>query len=1312
MFKKNLYTYIVFSIFFIVAITSFFVAIFPENKAIRLTDAFGWSVSQNDSSRVGIGNFPAQYSHIRQSVEASSGAQIFRTWTPDRGLVPLNLESAPFKPTSYMSVQITGKTRTPKGLNQVFIECESNAQRLYIFAGDVNVNLGESLISIPDGWCPGNARAKLIATGRDSNVGIGDVFKVSSLSYLKNTFIGMFSYYLVAIGFFGFLMFAGAVGILRLHKNAPIVAAALVSLGIVSIAMFYMISFLWSIKLSLNYGWICIVALSFFALAILMLSGDSLRKKALQELSPYFQIWLFAGIGYLLILTLTYNGLGHWGPNYRFWPAVWSSDNELPWMFAEALRKGWDLKNLFGGGWLPTDRPPLMAGSYLILIDLLNLLQINNDGGYLRGSIYNVVAISINALWAPVAWWMLKILSPKLCCRDRFLVLLLAALVPFIFFNAVYGWPKLYSAVFAMAAFCVFSIDTEQHANGRVGRLAIYFFILSAFSVLTHASSAIFLLPIVMIYCLRSQKSFWKYLLVGFIAAFVVTLSWSLYKSLILPSTDPLLKYALTGDFGFNDQSASLLEMISKRYEGMNFATWIALKKVMALQLFLPQAEPSLAQIGINSEFGIGLVEGLRAWDFLLISKGNSIVALLVLLSLYVWVNRRIDNRARNYEINDLYFQLIGISFGTWILVVFGFFAPVVMHHLPLAAIVCSALAGAAVVRLRYYFLFSILLGGAITYFGAVWIISPLHSALAIDISAALMMIFLVLILVISFVKPNLYPENVDNRNLPDNFSNSLKKVLHVLSMYLNRIKSYVIWRYALIFLFVAAFYFVTDIALRFIDQPLADAHAFRQTQTALSAFWMVQESWRLPYQTPVVGYPWSIPFEFPFYQYLVASITGLTNFSLDSVGRFVSYAFLIFCIFPAFAISRRLHFPRMVPIVFGILLWTSPIYVYWGRTFMIETAATFMIFSCLPFAIDLIKGVGGLRSKFWFIFFGSAAVLQKATTGGPLLMYLAIWITVGQFIVHGWTWKTLRSNLLPFAIICIPLVLGLSWAHYADTVKSANEFGSQLTSNALNVWNFGTLSQRLDLQTWKVVVWQRSFGWNAAGLFGLIVLLTPWFCGGDNRYYLKMSAAALGLFFLPLIIFINLHVVHEYYQVGAIIFLLGALSIVIGGWLPLRTGTLFFTALITVIIVFSNLLYFSKSYGIVVGRKLDELFPQSVQAYKVGSYLREKTNDGTGLVIFGQGYSSELGYHAQRKSMTAPEWMVGYRNVWRNPKEYLGDLDLSAIVVCPNPKGEFPNYPSMAEINARLNSGIDWKHVSIYGCEILLSNQHVKKEK
>jgi hypothetical protein len=263
----------------------------------------------------------------------------------------------------------------------------------------------------------------------------------------------------------------------------------------------------------------------------------------------------------------------------------------------------------------------------------------------------------------------------------------------------------------------------------------------------------------------------------------------------------------------------------------------------------------------------------------------------------------------------------------------------------------------------------------------------------------------------------------------------------------------------------------------------------------------------------------------------LVAALSSLFDLELTVAGRFVSYVFLLACGWPAFAIARRLSLPKAVPWVFCALLWTSPLNVFWGRTFMIETAALFFSFACIPFAIDLIRKQAGTRSVLLFLLLATAGTLQKATTAGPVLLLLVCACALTHVRQSGITIQTLKRLFFPLFMLGIPLLLGLIWAHYSDTVKTHNLLGRDLTSKSLFTWNFGTVQQKLALETWQIVIWQRVFLDNAAGLFGVVLLLLPWFGNRSYRHFAWLTLAALTLFLLPLLIFTNLHFVHNYYH-------------------------------------------------------------------------------------------------------------------------------------------------------------------------------------
>jgi len=76
------------------------------------------------------------------------------------------------------------------------------------------------------------------------------------------------------------------------------------------------------------------------------------------------------------------------------------------------------------------------------------------------------------------------------------------------------------------------------------------------------------------------------------------------------------------------------------------------------------------------------------------------------------------------------------------------------------------------------------------------------------------------------------------------------------------------------------------------MSNSVLDFHAFRQAQTAISAYYLWKLGPELAYETPVLGVPWSIPFEFPTFQGLVALIARYWVAPMDQIGRATSLFF------------------------------------------------------------------------------------------------------------------------------------------------------------------------------------------------------------------------------------------------------------------------------------------------------------------------------------------------------------------------------------------------------------------------------------
>ena len=101
---------------------------------------------------------------------------------------------------------------------------------------------------------------------------------------------------------------------------------------------------------------------------------------------------------------------------------------------------------------------------------------------------------------------------------------------------------------------------------------------------------------------------------------------------------------------------------------------------------------------------------------------------------------------------------------------------------------------------------------------------------------------------------------------------------------------------------------------------PILEQHAFRQTQTALTTYWLTQGGSILPYETPVLGYPWSIPMEFPTYQIIVSYFAKWFIPELDVAGRVMSFVFSCLSALMVILTARKLQVGTSFHLIFIIL--------------------------------------------------------------------------------------------------------------------------------------------------------------------------------------------------------------------------------------------------------------------------------------------------------------------------------------------------------------------------------------------------------
>ena len=471
--------------------------------------------------------------------------------------------------------------------------------------------------------------------------------------------------------------------------------------------------------------------------------------------------------------------------------------------------------------------------------------------------------------------------------------------------------------------------------------------------------------------------------------------------------------------------------------------------------------------------------------------------------------------------------------------------------------------------------------------------------------------------------------------------------------------------------------------------QPLLEHHAFRQTQTAIAAYWIMHGGAFLRYLTPIVGTPWTLPMELPLFQKLAAELSSHTGLPLDFTGRLLSLTFFYATCAPIFLCLRHYGWPAVAIAI--VLLLTGPTGLFFSRAFLIENLATFLSLSALCIYIGFIRT--GKPIYLWaFILVGGIAGLQKITTFLPVAVVCGFDSATQQIrsMRHG---SQDSLNLYPPASVALAMILPVAWALYSDAVKQEGTLSAFMTSSALQAWNFGTLAQRLDIGCWQQIFFNRIL------LLGGFVLIPPISLYAAIRKQALLNREAL-LFLLtgllgPLMFF-NLHFVHDYYQVGILAFLACATAMIISPLLAstARQPPALFAILIAIIAANMGIFYINYS------PMLHRVPVQEAISYEVGNFLESHQARDDVTVIVGQDWNSITPYYSQRYALMVPSFLspTVRSKIINDPGSQIGTRHIGAVVYCLT--DNIPFAQAQAE-SIRLFSLIDGPMVNIAHCRI-----------
>lgn len=395
----------------------------------------------------------------------------------------------------------------------------------------------------------------------------------------------------------------------------------------------------------------------------------------------------------------------------------------------------------------------------------------------------------------------------------------------------------------------------------------------------------------------------------------------------------------------------------------------------------------------------------------------------------------------------------------------------------------------------------------------------------------------------------------------------------------------------------------------------------FRQAQTAISVYFIkLENNFSLAYPTPVLGKPWSVPLEFPLYQWTVVVVGKLTGLGVTKSGRAVSIACFYLSLPALFLLLARWRVaPSRRWLVLAVVL-TCPLYVFYARSFLMETMA---LMFALWFWVAYERAVAG-RSYFWLalaVVAGTGAGLVKVTTLMLYALPLMIWSVRRLWAARTeGSWRTELKWMI--SVVLVPLLATWWWLRFADAVKALNPMADFLNSESLRDFTLGTNETRFSLKMWamKGQIVSERLTWLPAiiGSALLAVLMR----GARWREILLCTMLFAGALFL----FPVLYALHDYYYVANTVLLLLAMGLVLVAFVESVWPRWMVSLAIAAVI--SGQIYDYLGYY-YTGQRV-----QALEGDRLTQALRALTRPDEYLIITGQDWNSMIPYYSQRRAL------------------------------------------------------------------------------
>jgi hypothetical protein len=162
------------------------------------------------------------------------------------------------------------------------------------------------------------------------------------------------------------------------------------------------------------------------------------------------------------------------------------------------------------------------------------------------------------------------------------------------------------------------------------------------------------------------------------------------------------------------------------------------------------------------------------------------------------------------------------------------------------------------------------------------------------------------------------------------------------------------------------------------------------------------------------------------------------------------------------------------------------------------------------------------------------------------------------------------------------------------------------------------------------------------------------------NSSHTLLAIVCAVLFVVPIVLFTNLHIVHDYYQAANAVFLVAAVAFLLSELIA--TDKVIPAAVVGTVLFVGAVLHVHRIEWPVATARYD-LSP----TYIAARIVRDSTPVDSSVIVFGVEWSSEVNYYAERKGLALPGWasLEKTHRILANPDAYMGGLKVHSVVDC-----------------------------------------------